>query len=150
MIKRSLKSSVTELSLTLFFYLLPRRHVRHARKMINLILQQIQAMICSYRFPVFSAILSAICLWKTSASGPTPPLTENTNGVKVPCSTCMILSLKFLFVSFSCFCRILSIIECCCEVEFVFVTRTSKNAFWQGLQAPLARMPGLASLPSRS
>ena len=83
--------------------LLALTYIKAALSSKNDSLHLIHVIMLVYFSPDFSAILSARCLWNCSHSGPIPPFTEYINGVKVPCSTCMIRWLKFFFFSFSCF-----------------------------------------------
>ena len=98
------KSSVTFVSATTFRCRLPRKHARHARRIMNVILHRIQVMISAYFSPVLEEILSARCLCNVSASGPALPFIEKTNGVNVSCATFhdMILIFDFSLFENSC------------------------------------------------
>ena len=123
---------------------LPLTPIRHARRIINESFVLIMFMTLLYLCSVLVAILLARCLWKRAHSGAITPLREKTSGVKVPCSTFIILSLYLRFFAASCLANIFSGDKWACEGAFKFVSRTSKKAFCTGRQKPRALISGLA------
>ena len=61
-------------------------HIQQDRRIRNYSVHLIKNIIFSYFLPVLLAIFWVICLWNIEHSSPTLLETENTNGVKVPCS----------------------------------------------------------------
>ena len=94
-------------------------------------------------FIKFFSYFSTIYLWNIEYSLPNTPLTEKTNGVKVPCSMFIIRLLYFRLFSFSCFSNNFSVFTLCCDAELVLVILTSKNSFWPSFHTPLTLTSGL-------
>ena len=67
-----------------------------------------------------------------------PPMAVKTIGVNEPCSICRILELYIRFFSFSFESHALEILEFLNRLAIGLKTLTSKNAFWPGIQNPLA------------
>ena len=122
---------------------LPLTHIKADLRIRNDNLYRMVEIIFSYLSPVLIANRSATCLWNIEHSLTIPPETEKTDGVKVPCSVFIIRLLKFRFFSCSCFFRRISFVRWICDEEWVFVTLTSKKAFWPALHTPLALISGL-------
>ena len=72
----------------------PLLHLRHSSAdlmAMKLSLHLMKLMASLYFSPVLSESFSARALWKMMLSGPIHPVVVKTNGVKVPCSTCITL-----------------------------------------------------------
>ena len=85
---------------------LPRIHIMIDIIIEKVIFLRIQDIVTEYGSSRFSANFSEIRESNMLASFPIPPLTEKTNGVKVPFSICKIRSLYFVSSPFHLTCNI--------------------------------------------
>ena len=95
----------------MFFSLMFNQSTSRIHIMIDIIIEKviflrIQDIITEYGSSRFSANFSEIRESNMLASFPIPPLTEKTNGVKVPFSICKIRSLYFVSSPFHLTCNI--------------------------------------------
>ena len=125
-------SKTKENSSIIFKAWLDRLHLMQSRadlKIINDNLYLITAITFSQLSLNFSAFFWAICLWNIKHSEPNTSLTENSNGVTVPCSMFIIRLLHSRFFSFSCLNNTLSIFTLWCDAELVLIIWISEMRF---------------------